>query len=249
MGLDANTIRKWAAGATTKSRDSDEDEDAPEGLDPEKADADPDADAEQNRLWAGELAPDEEVDPEAAEELVAWLRENEPEIADAALELAGALASEEPDPRMIQHARQELQGAQQYLAPEYPELTPEQRGALESKITDELKVLGFPMPESPEFNVAVALGIARARAGDPEDLAIDDGEDDEIGPGAPPAKPKPKPTFGAKKPAFPPKKGPPGLPAKKGPPGFPPKKGPPAFGGKKPNPFAKKGPPMAAKRF
>jgi hypothetical protein len=216
MAIDASTIRKWATGATTKSRNvdakGDDDEMPPdEGAEGEDEEG---GDAPRNALWAGEMEADAEIDEESAAELVGWMEENEPEIADALLELAENLTAEEPDPRMLGHAREELKTVNQYLSPEYPELTPEQRSAIDKNLSIEMKAAGMPERGEPAWDMAVAKAIVSARS---EKKADEEEEEDEEGA----EKKKPNP-FAEKKPnPF----------AKKGPPA--------SAGEKKPNPFAK----------
>ena len=168
MAIGKQALRRWAQGAQgdammpapdnpTEMDDEDFDDEMDEDLDDE---GNP---GERNLLWAGE---DEETDlseltPELAEDLMLWLEENEPDIY-AALEKLGE-AIEVGDQRLIDDAKMELSGAEQYLNPDYPPLSDEQQAAASENISA-LSREGKSWPGGKRQMIAV--GLAKARRGE-----------------------------------------------------------------------------------
>lgn len=163
MAVSGEDLKKWAQGRLSNSATDEEldgDDEAPEDGPEEEGEDTPEGD--RNALWAGEYEGDlAELSVEEAEELLGWLQEHEPEIADAVLGLAAAAADE--DEQMLEHATSELGGAIQNLNPEYPELTDQQRDAAARYIADEIATFGHPAKDSPEWKQAVAIGLSKAR--------------------------------------------------------------------------------------
>jgi len=188
MALNNAVLRGWAKGVkrtdrTDKQlepRDDNLRESMEDGVEDEEMELE---EGEPNALWSGDL-PAEQVDEAAAEELSVWLQEHEPEIWDAVTELATALAS--GDDRMVDHARREFEMVEQYLVPEYPELTPEDREMLAAEIEEKSADAGMPEPESPEFNLMIAQAIATIRSAEEaedEDFEDELGDDEGVEPG------------------------------------------------------------------
>lgn len=117
--------------------------------------------AEMNELWAGE-SDGGDIDPDAAEALLDWLEEHEPDIHAAIVGIAQAAG--EGDEMAMAAAQKALSTAEQYLSPEYPPLSPEQRSAMGSAIAE---ASGMAEVGTPEWTVGVAGAIASARGAPP----------------------------------------------------------------------------------
>lgn len=186
MPLDANVLKNWAAGQK-----------APPALaQPGPNDAPEEGAAEKNALWAGELAP-EAITPEIAQEFVAWLEDNEPEIFAAVSALAEAVMNN--DQGEIDDAIQGLSSATQYLNPEYPPLDDAQKKVAAEQIPKHLADKGNPPQNSPEHAQAIAIGMSEARKGKDEAIADPAAPAPEAKKPVPPVIPKAPPFGGAKK--------------------------------------------------
>lgn len=169
QGVSPDAIRRWAKGVKHDAMTEDE-------LEAEGDDLDDELELEEgehNAIWAGEdpRGPDElgMIDEVEAAEFVAWLEEHEPEIAGAAGALVDAVES--MDEMAIQAATEQLMGAQQFLNPEYPPLSPEHRQAAAANVRNEVQ-LGKSREQ------AIAIGFAKARnvsERPPEEEAEEDG--------------------------------------------------------------------------
>lgn len=177
MALDNQLLRRWAAGGKQTDISGDELEDDSMSVESEEGEEEF-GEAEQNLLWKGELPP-EEVDEETAAEFGAWLQEHEPEFHDVLMELAGAYVA--GDDRMIDHGNKELMMVEQYLVPEYPEFTPEEREALARAIESQVSVMG-ELGDAGEdaLLLAVANAVAEVRAGGDEEEPEEMEETEEI---------------------------------------------------------------------
>lgn len=170
MALSGDAIRSWAKGSPADAAhpaalQKPGAAGAPKKhplLDDGTDEAPQEGEAEKNPIWAGEKGP-EEITPQDADELIDWLEQNEPEIHDAVMELAKAVA--EGDDNMVQHATDELQQATQYLNPEYPPLDETERHEASGNIAKHITEAGHPPYGSPEHKQAVAIGLSEARAG------------------------------------------------------------------------------------
>lgn len=168
MAVDSGALKQWAKGRSTKSVDSDEEDKSPDhpgdddGGDSEHDDDEEDP-GERNALWAGEEQGDleEVVTPEMADEMLSWLEDNEPDIHDAVMSLGEAVVGDDPD--AVDEAKSELGWAEQHLNPAYSELTEEQRDKAGDYIAQCLDDKDHPAKGSPEFQQAVAIGLAKAR--------------------------------------------------------------------------------------
>jgi hypothetical protein len=176
VAINAKAIRAWAQGRPAEAMSSSE---ATKGHDPdlegeEMGDEEELEAGERNAIWAGEAGV-EELAPEDAEELIAWLHESEPDIAQAIDALAAAVGG---DPELSEHARSQLEAAEQNMVPEYPEFGPEQREALVAALEEEMTAAGMPPPDSPEAALAIANAISAARAGESdEEFEEEEGEE------------------------------------------------------------------------
>lgn len=217
MALNLGALKKWAKGAPQDALQPDEEQEqvAEEG-----------GEAPPNPIWSGESASEEDIDPESAEEFIEWLEENEPDIYAAIVEIGTAAASGDEQSAMM--AGKMLTKAEQYLTPEYPPFTPQQRGAIAQALTEVAAD-----PGTPEWSSAVAGAVAGARSQQEEP------QEEEAPLGAKPMMKKPlaKPPI-AKKPMIP---GKPPMGAKPGGFGGKPMAKPGGFGGKPAGGFGKPG--------
>lgn len=167
MALTSQDLKKWLAGAPS---DAEPEDTSPMGLDPEDegddedlVEAEEEAEVgERNALWAGDGEPPAAVTLADAEELLQWLADNEPEIADALFDLASAIA--DGDVKLLEHAKAELEAATQYLNPEYPPMSSEQKASAGEKIAEHMRAKGHPKKGSKGWKQAVAIGLSQARA-------------------------------------------------------------------------------------
>jgi hypothetical protein len=166
VAITAQDLKKWIDGA---SLDAEEEESvsAPdleddEGEDKDLVEAEEDAElGDRNKLWAGEEEAPEAITLADSEELLEWLADNEPEIADAIFDLASAIA--DGDAALLEHAQAELAKATQYLNPEYPPMSEEQKASAGEKIAEHMKAKGHPKKGSKGWKQAVAIGLSQAR--------------------------------------------------------------------------------------
>ena len=174
-------LKRWARGL---SHDAEPVSDAPadpelepspeeEPLDDEEED-EPLESGERNLIWAGEDPRDDfsELDEAEAEALADWMADHEPDVWAAVLGLADAVA--EGDDAQADIQAQMLAEAEQYLAPEYPELDASQREAIAEGVR-------IHTPEAGPV-IGSILAVAECRAmigGDPGDEELEEEEPEE----------------------------------------------------------------------
>lgn len=164
MAVTGETLRRWAAGAPSDAEEAEDDLDgaAEDEFGEEGEEGEEEMEGERNRLWAGELGEDEtEISDEEAEELLAWLEDNEPEIFDSIVQVADATMA--GDEEGVAMATESLQAAEQNLNPEYPPMSESEKNEASSNIAKHMADKGHPEKDSPEWKQAVAIGIAEAR--------------------------------------------------------------------------------------
>lgn len=164
MPLDNSTLKAWANGVKSGAMTPDEDPGNPEDM--EMMGEEEDLSSEKNAIWAGE-GPDtesgEELMEEQAEELIEWLTENEPEIAEAVTTVA--IAAAEEDVALMEEGKAKLEAATQYLNPEYPPMDEGQKAKASEKIAKHMAEKGHPAAGTPPHKQAVAIGLNEARRG------------------------------------------------------------------------------------
>jgi hypothetical protein len=149
----------WAQGAPEMADDLESMEGGEGGSDP---------------VWSGEVDADA-LTPEQAATSWAWLQEAEPEIADAMEDLFQAHLNE--DETMIEHGSSELEKAEQFLIPEYPELSSEQRILLGDALAEQAAEVGIDADEEASTLAKVkAIAITRYAS---EDEESEESEEDE----------------------------------------------------------------------
>ena len=125
----AKDLRRWAIGVPHNAVVEDDVFDA-EG-EPYDEETTGDIEAEPNPIWSGDDArTDAELDEMPEDEAVAfreWLTENEPELAGPMVAIEGA--SVDGDMAENQDEVEALMAAEQFLTPEYPTFSKEQREA------------------------------------------------------------------------------------------------------------------------
>lgn len=172
-------LQAWASGRLSNSATDEElgGGDEASTLPPDdEEETDP---GSRNLLWAGEYDGTlEALPPEDAVGLVEFLQATEPEIADAVFELADAAATD--DDAMLQHGTEELLAAAQQDR-SYPELDEAQRQEIATLVAEQIRTAGGPERDSPEWQQAIAVGIATARAGDAGELDEDPELEEEDG--------------------------------------------------------------------
>lgn len=136
----------------------------------------PDQPAPKNRLWHGELGDGEMLDPDDSNDMLDWMEEHEPEIHQGYMTYAyGYLEGEK---KYQTQGRNQLMAAEQYLAPEYSEMTPEQRELALENVEIMIRDMEPKAWDTDEFSIATAKAMAAARA-DVDLAEIMDVEDDE----------------------------------------------------------------------
>lgn len=170
MPIDPAAVKKWARGASSNAADEDEldnpgDEDEDQDLEGEEEEEE---EGPRNELWSGEHERTdeelEELDEEESDELMDWLEENEPDIAEALGEIYDAIES--GDEAAIEAATEKLNGAEQYLNPEYSPLTEGQRKIASENIRVHHHHGTKRHPGGRKQ--MIAIGLAQARRGEKE---------------------------------------------------------------------------------
>lgn len=169
MAVTSEDLKKWASGRLSNTVTDNAPDGVPSDRDP--LDDEP-GEALRNSLWAGDVDRETVISPEVAAELLEFLESEEPEIADPLFDLADAVAADDAD--MTSAAGEELLAASQQQT-DYPELDPEQRSEMVRLVAEEIRSAGSPERGSPEWAVAIAKGVAAARAN--EAISDDVGED------------------------------------------------------------------------
>jgi len=181
VALDAQTIQGWASargnatprfGGIGKPKTADD-----PGSDEGTGDLDDTGDLGDDghdSIWAGEESG--EIDEERAQQLLDWLKENEPELEDPIRELAEAITT--GDEEMREHAHEELLQAKQRNLDDYEEFTESQREELDGELSSALGEANYPDPTDPEWAVAVAKAIGQVRSEGEDDLLDEDDEDE-----------------------------------------------------------------------
>lgn len=165
----AKDLRRWAIGVPHDAIVED-DVLTDEGVDDEETTGDIEAE-EPNAIWSGaDARTDAELDEMSKAEAVKfgeWMAENEPDLAGPMKAIEGAAV--DGDMAENQDEVEALMSAEQYLTPEYPAFTKEQREAFVAKV-EELA----PTKEAP-FILAIAASTSRREAS--EEAAEDEAEE------------------------------------------------------------------------